>query len=173
MDSLAVSIVNGAIVANLRLRYALKLALIFALFQGIMPVLGYVAGNNLRYYIEHYAHWVAFALLLGIGGKMIWESLRIGNYSNHCPLEKSQQVQSLKRLCLLGFATSIDAMAIGVTFSLLGLSLLLPVMIIGVITFIFSLTGVYIGNKFGFFNERYIEFTGGVILVLIGVSILI
>ncbi len=167
MDAFAVSVASGFIIKKLKFRQAFKIAFSFGGFQAIMPVLGWLAGLSIKGYIEQFDHWIAFALLGFIGGKMIYESFKIEKK------EKSIDPLKFAVLLTLSIATSIDALAIGLTFAVLKVSIWTPIIIIGVITFILSLLGVYVGNRFGHFFEKKIEFIGGVVLIAIGIKILI
>ncbi|UCZ57975.1 manganese efflux pump MntP family protein [Desulfurispirillum indicum] len=173
MDSFAVSIVNGCTIRNLRVHHVMKVAFCFAVFQALMPLAGYVAGVGFRDYVNSYGHWIAFFILLFVGAKMVYESFSLGSEAQHCPIVREERAHSLRRILLLSFATSIDALAVGVSFSLLNLSIWFPVFIIGLVTFAFSFAGVYIGNRFGRVREEYIERLGGAILIAIGVKILL
>ncbi len=167
MDSFAVSVANGFSIENCRMRHALQIALFFGAFQALMPVAGWAAGQGVRGLIMDYQHWVAFGLLTFIGGKMIWESRVIDQ------VERSCRTLGLGTLVGLSIATSIDALAVGVTFSLLGVELLVPVLIIGLVTFAVSYAGVFIGRRFGGIFGRKLEVAGGLILIGIGVKILL
>ena len=140
------------------------MAVIFAIFQTIMPALGYMVGYGLRIYISHIDHWIAFALLLGIGIRFIQEA----NTPN-----KTIHTKNWKVLCLLGIATSIDALVVGVTFAFMDVSILLAITIIGIATFIISFLGYEFGRRLCNFNSKKIEIIGGIILITIGVKILI
>jgi putative Mn2+ efflux pump MntP len=167
MDAFAVSVANGMAVAKLRVGYALKIALFFGLFQALMPVLGWFLGLGLRDLIEAVDHWLAFGLLAVIGGKMIYESTR---------LEKAENPTSplgIRMLLLLSVATSIDALAVGLTLTFIKVPIATPAIIIGVVTFALSYAGVFIGDKFGHFFEKKVEVLGGLILIGIGLKILI
>jgi putative Mn2+ efflux pump MntP len=168
MDAFAVSIASGATYKSRRVSHAFRLALAFGIFQAIMPVLGWLAGLTFRDLIRDYDHWVAFALLVLIGGKMIYESFKFK--------EPRRQTDTLSTavVLLLALATSIDALAVGVTFSfLLAGSLAAAVIIIGLVTFVLSYAGFYIGKRFGHFFETCIEAIGGLILIAIGTKILL
>ena len=167
MDAFAVSIVSGSTYRQLQLRHALRMAAFFGAFQAFMPLIGSLAGLTLREHIADFDHWVAFALLAAIGGKMIYESFRIKQ------AEKKHDPASLLTLLALAVATSIDALAVGITLSLIAASIIFAVIIIGLVTFVLSYFGVYIGKKFGHFFETKIEALGGMILIAIGVKILI
>jgi putative Mn2+ efflux pump MntP len=167
MDAFAVSVVTGSLYKEFKVRHALRMALFFGGFQGIMPVIGFLAGLGLKEYISASDHWIAFALLCFVGGKMIYESFRIE------AAERNRDPSNLLVLLPLSFATSIDALAVGITLSLLKVSILLAVTIIGLITFGLSYCGVYIGKRFGHFFESKVEIVGGLILIAIGIKILV
>jgi putative Mn2+ efflux pump MntP len=167
MDSFAVSITSGLAVKKMHIRHALTMGGFFGGFQALMPVLGWFAGLSLRRFIESYDHWVAFALLGFIGGKMIWEAFKVEEE------EKKTDFFSLKMLFILSIATSIDAFAVGLTLSFLKIFILAPAIIIGCTTFAISFAGVYIGDMVGHFFEKKIEIFGGLILIGIGTKILI
>ena len=167
MDAFAVSVACGFAARRLHILHAVRTALFFGVFQAIMPITGWLAGLTLRRFISTFDHWVAFGLLAFIGGKMIYEALI---------LEKDERTagpQSLNTLLLLSVATSIDALAVGLSLSFLNVAIVVPAAIIGVITFGLSLLGGYIGARFGHFFERGIEVAGGVILIAIGAGILL
>jgi putative Mn2+ efflux pump MntP len=167
MDAFAVSIVMGSLHKDLRVRHALRMALFFGGFQTFMPVLGFFAGLSLKEYITAFDHWVAFGLLSLVGGKMIYESFRLE------AAEKNRDPSDLPTLLALSLATSIDALAVGVTFSLLEISLALAVGIIGAVTFGLSWLGVSLGKRFGHLLGSKAEIFGGLILIAIGVRILL
>ena len=167
MDAFAVSIVTGSIYRELRIKHALRMALFFGGFQAAMPVVGSLAGLGLRQYISAYDHWIAFGLLAVVGGKMIYEAFRIEQ------AEKKLDPCNLLVLLTLSVATSIDALAVGFTLSLLATSIAVAVTIIGIITFALSYVGISIGKRFGHFFESRIEVLGGLILIAIGTKILI
>jgi len=168
MDAFAVSVATGATFKKPGSNHAFKMAFAFGGFQAIMPIVGWLAGLTLREFIRDYDHWAAFILLAFIGGKMIYESFKIKH--------AQQQADTLSAaiILVLALATSIDALAVGITFSfLLAGSLAIAVIIIGLITFAFSYAGFYIGKSFGHFFETGIEAVGGLILIGIGVKILL
>jgi putative Mn2+ efflux pump MntP len=167
MDAFAVSIVMGSMHKDLRVRHALRMALFFGGFQTFMPVIGFFAGLGLKEYIQAFDHWIAFGLLCLVGGKMIYESFRLE------AAEKNRDPSDLLTLLALSLATSIDALAVGITLSLLQASLALAVAIIGVVTFGLSCAGVFLGKRFGHLFESKAEILGGLILIAIGVKILI
>jgi putative Mn2+ efflux pump MntP len=167
MDAFAVSIVSGAAYKQLKIKHALRIALFFGGFQAIMPLIGYLAGLSIKTYIISYDHWVAFGLLSAVGGKMIYESFKIKT------AEENLNPSNILILLVLSVATSIDALAIGITLSFLRVSLAAAVSIIGLVTFALSYLGVFIGKRFGHFFENKIEAIGGLILIGLGLKILI
>ncbi|WP_027390353.1 manganese efflux pump MntP family protein [Chrysiogenes arsenatis] len=172
MDAFAVSITTGFTARCFQIKYALRVALLFGGFQAIMPIIGYLAGLNFRESISSYSHWVAFFLLAAIGTKMIWESWQKTN-DDSCPVTDEAKFHSLFRLFALAIATSIDALAVGVGISLLNVDIFYPAIVIGIVTFIMSIAGVYLGNRFGHSGENRMEFIGGLILIAIGFKILL
>lgn len=168
MDAFAVSVTNGMVIKNFRFRHALRMALFFGIFQAIMPILGWSAGLTFAEYIKDYDHWIAFLLLTIIGGKMIWESREL----EECDFSK-KNCTHLPTLIILSIATSIDALAAGLSFAMLNQPMIEPVLIIGFITFIVCLIGAKLGDRFGHLFENKVELAGGIILILIGVKILI
>lgn len=168
IDSFAVSISAGIALKKIHLSVMGKISLTFAFFQGMMPVVGWSIGRSFKEYIEAYDHWIAFGLLSIIGGKMVYESFDKSDDAK-CALNPYCK----KTITALSVATSIDALAVGVSFSILGLEIVSPALIIGLVTFIFSFGGLIIGIKLGNFHRRKIEFAGGVILVGIGIKILV
>ena len=167
MDSFTVSICGGLQMRRVQLSLALRIALMFGLFQALMPVLGWLGGNRLLGLIEAWDHWLAFGLLALVGGKMIWEALH-GD-----PECQVIDPRDWRILIALSIATSIDALAVGLTFAIVRQPILVPVLLIGVITFALSLAGVYLGNRFGDLIHQKAQFAGGLILLFIGVRILI
>lgn len=168
MDAFAVAITSGFATRELKNWQAVRMAVFFGGFQFLMPLVGWLAGLTVRRYIVQVDHWIAFGLLSFIGGKMIWESLRkekdCGEKS--CPMD-------LSNLVILAVATSIDALAVGLSLSFLNVSIFIPALIIGCVTFAISLAGVYIGKKFGHLFEKKMELIGGLVLIGIGVKILL
>ena len=173
MDAFAVSICKGlAMPDRVHKKSAFLIALYFGVFQAIMPTLGWLLGSQFAHYVTKFAPWIAFALLAWIGGNMIRESRAEDKEDEEDP--SNGQVQH-KELFVLAVATSIDALAVGVTFSMveLSVSIWLAVCLIGCTTFLISLGGVYVGNVFGAKYKNKAEFVGGAILILIGVKILL
>ena len=167
MDAFVVSIVSGGAYRQLHVKHALRMAIFFGAFQAFMPLIGSLAGLSLREYIARYDHWIAFGLLAAVGGKMIYESSKIKS------VEENPDPSNMFVLLVLSVATSIDALAVGITLSLLAGSIIVAVIIIGLITFVLSYLGVYIGKRFGHFFESKMEALGGIILIGIGTKILI
>lgn len=168
MDAFAVSIASGFAVRKLHFSYAVKIAFLFGLFQGFMPIIGWLAGSSLVEQITAIDHWIAFGLLSFVGGKMIYESKAF------CEDEVcDQDPKRIYILLTLAIATSIDALAVGLTLSFIDVDIVTPAIIIGAITFLLSLAGVYIGDKVGHFFESKIEILGGLILIGIGIKILV
>ena len=165
MDAFAVSICKGLSTPRLRLRHSLICGVYFGLFQALMPLLGWLLGVRFQAMIASLDHWIAFILLALIGGNMIKESLET---EEECP-DASLDVRSMT---LLAVATSIDALAVGVTFAFLTVPILPAVSFIGVVTFTLSVVGVKVGNVFGCRYKSRAELAGGLILVLMGLKIL-
>ncbi len=165
-DSFAVSVTSGLSVPKIRFVQAARLALILATFQGLMPLMGWLLESSVKRLIEPVDHWIAFVLLAAIGGKMIIENLR--------PHENRviKDPLKLKVAILLAFATSIDALAVGFSIALLVEKILPAVVIIGTITFLASMTGIFIGKKTGTRFNKYAEILGGTILFSLGLKIL-
>ena len=172
MDAFAVAICKGlAMPDKVHKRSALLIALYFGVFQAVMPALGWLLGSQFAHYVTRFAPWIAFVLLAWIGGNMIRES-RAEEEEDEQPSDG--QVKH-KELLVLAVATSIDALAVGVTFSMveLSVSIGLAVALIGCTTFLISLGGVYVGNVFGARYKSRAELVGGAILILIGVKVLL
>ncbi len=166
MDAFAVSICKGLSMKKMNWKSAVIIALYFGVFQAFMPVLGYLLGTTFSGFVENIDHWIAFILLSIIGGNMIKES-----FDNE--EEKRNDNIDVKTMVILAIATSIDALAVGVTFAFFKTNVVLSVLIIGLITFALSITGVKIGNKFGDKFRNKAELSGGVILIIIGLKILL
>lgn len=169
MDAFAVSISSGVTIKKMHIRHALRIAAFFGFFQALMPLIGWKLGSFAKDYISAYDHWIAFVLLAIVGGKMIY-----GAVIPHVHTENDSDPLNLYLLFMLAIATSIDALAVGVTFSLLDISILTPILIIGGITFVMSFAGTYLGNKVGHrVHEHVLEVAGGIILIGIGTKILV
>jgi len=167
MDAFAVAITAGIILPQITARHYFRLSFHFGLFQSLMPVIGWLAGNTFASYIESWDHWIAFGLLFYVGGKMIHESLRKrDNSASTDPTRGS-------RLVTLSIATSIDALAIGMSLAVLGVEIVEPAIYIGVITMILTMLGMRLGRRLGRLFGRWIEKAGGLVLIGIGFKILI
>lgn len=165
MDAFAVSICKGLSLGKIQKKHMAIAGAWFGGFQALMPLIGYFAGRFFAEKLTQYDHWVAFILLLFIGGSMIKESL--------CEEEESNDAMDIKTMFLLAVATSIDALAVGVTFAFLKVAILPAVVFIGVVTFVCSAVGIKIGSIFGTKYKSKAELCGGIILILIGVKILL
>jgi putative Mn2+ efflux pump MntP len=166
MDAFSVSICKGLTTKRFSWRMALLCGLWFGFFQALMPVIGYYLGAQFQELIEAYDHWIAFGLLFLIGANMIREALSKKEESANGDLD-------VKTMFLLAIATSIDALAVGVSFACIQVKLWSSVLIIGITTFLFSVLGVKIGNVFGSKYEKSAGIIGGIILILIGLKILL
>ncbi len=169
MDAFAVAICKGLNMRKINYRHSVIIALFFGLFQAIMPLIGWVLGKQFERYITSVDHWIAFVLLAFIGGKMLWEAL----HGEEQQKSACTSILDLKELLVLAVATSIDALAIGITFAFLKVSILPAASLIGVTTFLIAFFGVVIGNRFGNRFGNKAEIAGGVILILIGLKILL
>lgn len=167
MDAVAVSAISGMSIKAIRLNEALTIAFAFGLFQGIMPLLGFLAGSVFTRFMSTFAPWVALVMLGFVGGKMIWESRHGG--------EEQPGVArfSFKVLLVQAVATSLDALAVGVSFAAVHVDILWAASVIAAITFALSLGAVYIGRSFGCLLADKAELVGGIILVLIGIKMVL
>lgn len=176
MDAFAVSITKGMTLKNINRKLAFKIAFFFGLFQGGMPLIGWALGIGFEKYIKTFDHWIALILLGFLGGKMIYESLK-GDDEDEIALELAEgsPIQEsdipLKDLLVLSIATSIDALAVGVSFAFLNISIIPVVSAIAIITFLVCFIGVLIGKKIGPVLKNYAEIVGGIILIFIGLNI--
>ena len=166
MDAFAVSICKGLSMKKIDWKKAIIIALYFGIFQALMPILGYFLGSTFSSFVQSVDHWIAFILLAIIGGNMIKDS-------TDDEVEKRNDKVDVKTMLLLAIATSIDALAVGVTFAFFEVNLLLSISIIGIITFALSFLGVIIGNKFGDKFQNRAELAGGIVLIIIGLKILL
>ncbi|MCC7300570.1 MAG: manganese efflux pump [Verrucomicrobia bacterium] len=168
MDAFAVSITSGITIKNLKARHALGVGATFGIFQAVMPVLGWLLGQWAYQWISAVDYWIAFGLLLFVGGHMIIQSMQ--------PEDEEAGPKNplhLPTLLTLALATSIDAFAIGISLSMLRVSIFQPVLIIGLVTFALSFAGVYFGRLFGHFNEKKMEVAGGLVLIVLGTKMLL
>ena len=166
MDSLAVSISGGIVMRPFCMRQSLRLAFTMGIFQGGMTLFGWLMGVSFSSYITAFDHWIAFILLGFIGGKMIWEAV-------HPEKEECEVNLPFSTILTQAIATSIDALAVGVSFALLEVNILSASVIIALTTLLCSLVGAYLGKAFGSLLKSKAEVFGGVILVLIGLKILL
>jgi manganese efflux pump family protein len=166
MDAFAVSIAKGIVIDRQRKKTALLMASFFGVFQMLMPAIGWIVGLSFKEIIMGVDHWIAFGLLAFIGSKMIYDSTK---------KEKEDKEDNLKlhSLLILAVATSIDALMVGLSFAFLQISILEPIIVIGLITFMFSLAGFYFGCGLGRVFGNRIKIVGGLILIVIGIRILI
>lgn len=165
MDAFAVSVCKGLSLGKINTKHMMVAGIWFGGFQALMPLIGYFLGSFFADMISKYAHWIAFVLLGFIGGSMIKESF-----------EKSEELDAcmdIKCMFILAVATSIDALAVGVSFAFLKVNIFLAVLLIGITTFVCSAFGIKIGSIFGAKYKSKAEFAGGLILILIGIKILL
>ena len=165
-DAFAVSLTSGFLIKRIKVNKALKIALFFGIFQTFMPVLGWLMGLGFREFVSAIAHWLAFVILGGLGGKMIYEAFTAEEEKPFNPLDNST-------LFGLAIATSLDALAVGLGISVIKIPLAITVSIIGLITFILCFFAVFMGHRFGNLFGEKVEVFGGLILIGIGVKILI
>ncbi|MFA8436390.1 MAG: manganese efflux pump MntP family protein [Marinifilaceae bacterium] len=167
VDSFAASVSSGLAIKRIQFLQAVKIAFFLAVFQAGMPLIGWYAGLGLKDIIKEYDHWIAFGLLSALGAKMIWESINGKDEENN--------FNPLKLMVLIGIsiATSIDALVIGVSFALLDLAIIIPILAIGIVTFIASMLGMLLGKKLGDKFSQKFEILGGIVLIGIGLRILI
>ena len=173
MDAFAVSITKGITLNKINKQIAFKIAFFFGLFQGMMPFLGWFLGIRFESYIKSIDHWVAFFLLSFIGIKMILDAKEADNDILNTN-EKYNSLYSInnKELIILSIATSIDALAVGISFAFLNIDIVPICLSIGIITFLVCFIGVIIGKKIGAMFKNYAQIIGGIILILIGLNIL-
>lgn len=166
MDAFAVSICKGLSMKSMSWKKAIIIGLYFGVFQALMPVIGYFLGATFESLVTKIDHWIAFALLTFIGTNMLKEAFAKSEENHNDSVD-------FKTMIILAIATSIDALAVGITFAFLRVNMILPVIMIGIVTFIISVAGVKIGNKFGNKYERKAEVVGGLILIFMGLKILL
>lgn len=181
MDAFAVSVTKGMTLKNLTKKMAIKIALFFGVFQAAMPLIGWLLGISFQSYIQAIDHWIALILLSILGGKMIYEFYENRKEGkNEAVNEASTTLEdegirseelSNKELTTLAIATSIDALAVGISFAFLNVNIVSSSTIIGIITFIVCFIGVIAGKKIGGLFKDYAELVGGIILILIGINI--
>jgi manganese efflux pump family protein len=168
MDAFAVAIVTGLTVKQLTRRNVSRLAFHFGLFQALMPIIGWAAGKAVYHYISRYDHWVAFGLLALVGGNMLRSSARKNDET-----KSDSDPTSGWALLLLSVATSIDALAVGLSLAMVGSTIVVPSIVIGIVAAAFTATGMLLGRKIGSLWGKRVEALGGIILILIGIKILV
>ncbi len=171
MDAFAVAICKGLNMRKLDKVQTLVIALFFGGFQALMPFLGWLLGKQFESYITSFDHWIAFVLLAFIGGKMIWDVFK-GDDKDEAYCRAGARLD-IKELFVLAIATSIDALAVGISFAFLQVNIGFAITLIGCTTFVLSAAGVFVGHKFGAKYEDKATVVGGVILILIGLKILL
>lgn len=171
MDAFAVSVCKGLCMKRLNVRQAVVIALFFGGFQALMPLIGWALGTQFEKYITPVDHWIAFVLLAIIGGKMLWDAFHEDDIEGaSCPADGKLD---LRELVMMAVATSIDALAIGITLAFLRVDIVASVGLIGITTFVLSIVGVAVGHRFGARYEKPATIAGGVVLILIGLKILL
>ncbi len=171
MDAFAVAICRGLGMRRVNYAHAAIIALFFGGFQAAMPLIGWVLGSQFATLIEPVDHWIAFALLAFVGGKMLWDAFHEDDDENAASADGDHI--DFKELLMLAIATSIDALAVGIGFAFLQVDIVPAIALIGVTTFVLSLVGVVIGNRFGARYEKPSTIVGGIVLILIGLKILL
>ncbi|MBQ8525548.1 MAG: manganese efflux pump [Clostridia bacterium] len=169
MDACAVSICKGLSMRRINYAHALIISLSFGVFQALMPTIGWFLGSRFESYIVNIDHWIAFALLAFLGAKMLYETFT----DKEEEIVKKESLLDLKEVFVLSVATSIDALAAGITLACLNVNIISSASLIGILTFGFCFIGVIIGNKFGAKYKSKAEIAGGAVLILIGLKILL
>ena len=173
MDAFAVAVCKGLCMKKVNKVQCLVIALFFGGFQGLMPAIGWFLGTRFEKYITKVDHWIAFGLLLIIGGKMVIDVFKEKDSEDELPKEMDPKLD-IKELFILAIATSIDALAVGITFAFFeDVKIYVAAPIIALTTFLISGGGVFVGNIFGTKYEKKAQFVGGVVLILLGVKILL
>jgi len=165
-DSFAVSVSSGLMMKHISFIDAMKISFSLAFFQGLMPLLGWLAGKRISSYLSNYDHWIAFGLLVVIGLRMIWESQKPEENKTFNPL-------NIWFIIYMSIATSIDALIVGLSFAFLKTNIYVSIIIIGIVTFIAAMLGILFGKKAGVHFGKKMEILGGVILIIIALKILI
>lgn len=171
MDAFAVSICKGLAMRKVNKKQAVVIGLFFGGFQALMPFIGWALGTQFESYITSIDHWIAFVLLGFIGGKMVVEAVK--PEEEEVEIDQMDPPLDIKVMFILAIATSIDALAVGITFAFLNYPIVEAISIIGIVTFIISIIGVYVGNFFGNKYKSKAELAGGLILIFIGIKILV
>lgn len=165
-DTFAVSVTSGLICNKIKFRQALRFSIIMAAFQGVMPFIGWLTGQSVSTYIDAFDHWIASGLLFFVAFRMIAATMSNHSTSTMNPLK-------LRTVLMLAFATSIDALAVGISIAFIELDILLAIFIIGAVTFLAAMLGLLIGKKSAVKFGKPLEILGGLILIAIGIKILI
>lgn len=176
MDAFAVSITKGMTLRNLNKQLSVKIALAFGIFQGGMPLIGWILGISFEGYIKSIDHWIALILLGFLGTRMIMEFVKSRKEKEDELIEAeasmtAEEDMSNKELLMLSIATSIDALAVGISFAFLNVSIIPASLTICIVTFLVCLVGVYFGKRIGDKFSSYAELVGGIVLILIGINI--
>lgn len=169
-DAFAVSLSNGMCARKITKKTVLATAFTFGFFQGVMPVLGYFLGCTFSEIVSRFQHWIALFLLCAIGINMIWDAIKDQRHPESC---STKEIFTVQNLILQGIATSIDALAVGVSFAVMNVNILTLAIVIGAITFLCCTFGVYIGRKFGSLLGIRARLFGGLLLIIIGLRIFI
>ena len=166
-DTFAVSVSTGLMISHIRFLQGVKVAIVLAFFQALMPFIGWFSGKQVAHFMESYDHWIAFGLLALLGLKMIYESVK--------KKEEKKNFNPLKLSILIGIAiaTSIDALIVGVSFAFINMNIFWSVLVIGIITFLVAMLGMLFGKKVGSRFGQRMEIVGGLILIVIGIKILL
>ena len=167
MDAFAVALGTGAVLSRLTGRHLFRLGFHFGLFQALMPVIGWLAGLTIMQWVEVWDHWIAFSLLAIIGGRMIYEAV-----SDEEKADERDPTKGLS-LVLLSIATSIDALAVGFSLSVIGVSIWMPALVIGLVAGVLTIAGMLLGGRIGDRWGTRVEIFGGLVLIAIGIKILI
>ena len=168
MDAFAVALAAGAILHPLTFRPCFRLAFHFGLFQAMMPVIGWLAGLTVQSFVAAWSHWIAFCLLMYIGGRMIYEALTAEE-----GVERANDPSKGLTMVALSVATSIDALAVGLTLAMLDVVIWIPSLVIGLVAAAFTVLGLFLGTRAGKIWGKRVEVAGGAILILIGLKILL
>lgn len=171
MDAFAVSVCKGLGMKRINFKVAVVLALFFGGFQALMPVIGWALGSQFLWLISPIDHWIAFILLAIIGGKMLWEAFH--DDEDDSDDSSDANIIDLGEYLMLAIATSIDALAMGISFAALSVNIVAAASFIGVITFVLTVAGVAVGHFFGARYEKPATIVGGVVLILIGLKVLL
>lgn len=166
MDAFAISVIDGSQLKKFHIYRILKPAIFFGVFQAIMPIIGWASGNTFNSYFKDYSKIISFLLLFGVAVKMIWEACKDNEIN--CAV-----CDNISTLIILSVATSIDALAVGMSFAFLNVNIILPSIVIGIITFLICVAGITIGFKSGAILQKQSALAGGVILIIIGIKILL